>query len=121
MLHAGLDLSRGRVDVCLVDDAAPRSSKVARATATDGLRRSVDASLIDAVMTVAKRSLPRAAPHEVRFRTASALAAIHGPGDPPGSKSPGWRRRSARSDLATSKTSSRGAHSGASGRSCAQA
>ena len=39
MLHAGLDLSRRRVDVCLVDDAGELVEHTAAAPDTDGLRR----------------------------------------------------------------------------------
>jgi hypothetical protein len=38
MLHAGLDLSRRRLDVCLVDDAGELVSRIAAAPDADGLR-----------------------------------------------------------------------------------
>ena len=38
MLHAGLDLSRRRLDVCLVDDAGELVAQLAAAPDTDGLR-----------------------------------------------------------------------------------
>jgi predicted NBD/HSP70 family sugar kinase len=37
MLHAGLDLSRRRLDVCLVDDAGELVAQLAAAPDTDGL------------------------------------------------------------------------------------
>ena len=38
MLHAGLDLSRRRLDVCLVDDAGEVVARLAAAPDADGLR-----------------------------------------------------------------------------------
>jgi hypothetical protein len=38
MLHAGLDLSRRRLDVCLVDDAGEVVARTAAAPDADGLR-----------------------------------------------------------------------------------
>jgi hypothetical protein len=38
MLHAGLDLSRRRLDVCLVDDAGELVARLAAAPDADGLR-----------------------------------------------------------------------------------
>jgi transposase len=38
MLHAGLDLSRRRLDVCLVDDAGEVVAQMAAAPDADGLR-----------------------------------------------------------------------------------
>ena len=38
MLHAGLDLSRRRLDACLVDDAGEVVSQTAAAPDADGLR-----------------------------------------------------------------------------------
>jgi hypothetical protein len=60
MLHAGLDLSRRRLDVCLVDDAGELVAQLAAAPDTDGLRhlaRRVVATRVRAViesMTVAR-------------------------------------------------------------------
>lgn len=42
MLHAGLDLSRRRLDVCLVDDAGVLVEQTAAAPDADGLRGLVD-------------------------------------------------------------------------------
>ena len=53
MLHAGLDLSRRRLDVCLVDDAGERVAQAAAAPDTDGLRhlaRRVAATRVRAVI-----------------------------------------------------------------------
>jgi transposase len=38
MLHAGLDLSRRRLDVCLVDDSGELVAQIAAAPDADGLR-----------------------------------------------------------------------------------
>ena len=38
MLHAGFDLSRRRLDVCLVDDAGELVAQIAAAPDADGLR-----------------------------------------------------------------------------------
>jgi transposase len=42
MLHVGLDLSRARLDVCLVDDAGERVANTAGPPDADGLRRLAD-------------------------------------------------------------------------------
>jgi transposase len=53
MLHAGLDLSRRRLDVCLVDDAGELVARLAAAPDADGLRhlaRRVNARCVRAVI-----------------------------------------------------------------------
>jgi hypothetical protein len=53
MLHAGLDLSRRRLDVCLVDDAGELVAQLAAAPDADGLRhlaRRVAATRVRAVI-----------------------------------------------------------------------
>jgi hypothetical protein len=53
MLHAVLDLSRRRLDVCLVDDAGELVAQLAAAPDTDGLRhlaRRVAATRVRAVI-----------------------------------------------------------------------
>jgi hypothetical protein len=53
MLHAGLDLSRRRVDVCLVDDAGELVAQLAAAPDADGVRhlaRRVAATRVRAVI-----------------------------------------------------------------------
>src|SRR3954452_10806914 len=42
MLHAGLDLSRARLDVCLIDDAGEVVGRTAAPPDADGLRHLVD-------------------------------------------------------------------------------
>ena len=42
MLHAGLDLSRARLDVCVVDDAGDVVARTAAPPDADGLRHLVD-------------------------------------------------------------------------------
>ena len=42
MLHAGLDLSRRRLDVCLIDDAGEVVGRLAAPPDADGLRRLVE-------------------------------------------------------------------------------
>jgi transposase len=53
MLHAGLDLSRRRLDVCLVDDAGDLVAQIAAAPDADGLchlARRVNATRVRAVI-----------------------------------------------------------------------
>ena len=106
MLHAGLDLSRRRLDVCLVDDAGELVAQLAAAPDTDGLRhlaRRVAATRVRAVIesmngarfvhdTRSHRGAPGGSLRALtrRWRSFTARETLRA------WKSPGWRRRSAR-------------------------
>ena len=51
MLHAGLDLSRARLDVCLIDDAGEVVGRTAAPPDADGLRHLVDGGSTGTVIT----------------------------------------------------------------------